>query len=200
MKNLAFIFFISYVFLQLLFLGSCKKQIKRQVSGDKAESLGEVNSNFDIFSPVSENQARQFVGTCQNCDSDDSSDSLHASISFNDSKDFSELARQKEAKFSDIPIPFGAEPIEECFVSSKHMVMLGYKISIMHSEVVKFYMQEMECLGWQSDACFDGPETLMIFKKPSKVCTVSIREIKETSRALRKKSQKQSKIIIFVQV
>lgn len=56
-------------------------------------------------------------------------------------------------------------------------IVLGYKSRMDIDSVVKFYNQEMEMYGWQVLSLFDGLEKLMIFKKPSRICSVSLRVI-----------------------
>lgn len=112
-----------------------------------------------------------------------------------------ELIRQKEAKLSDIPIPISSEPLIEYFKfknSSKGEIVLGYSSSMDIDSVVDFYNQEMEFLGWESGSFFNGIEKLMLFKKPSRLCSISIRDFKNRSRS--KKNSRDCKCEIIISV
>lgn len=84
-----------------------------------------------------------------------------------------------EAKLADIPIPFGLCCIER-FLSttqeSDEQVVMGYFASdTIAQELKTFYQCEMERFGWKEIAFFQGAELQLIFIRPRKLCTISIR-------------------------
>ncbi|HRN77663.1 MAG TPA: hypothetical protein PLU71_00315 [Candidatus Dependentiae bacterium] len=90
-----------------------------------------------------------------------------------------DLIQEQEAKLSDIPIPLNVLPILHFFkdqeISSSH-AMLGYISYDMSAvQVAEFYVHEMEWLGWQQVAYFNGIEQQLIFFKPGKICSISVR-------------------------
>ncbi|MFC1842099.1 hypothetical protein ACFLYU_00365 [Candidatus Dependentiae bacterium] len=226
----------------ILVISSCKKQIIR----DKPQVKNQVNSqcnlhdyqdiennageNKDVFSPVSERQAKQFANN-RNKNSTINSPDVNQRLdqsSHNFSQDFSEFVRQKEAKLSDIPIPLNSEPLREYFytllaqennrivqAAQTAQTVLGYTNAMNMSNIIMFYTQEMERLGWQSVASFDGFEKLLIFKKPFRFCSISIRSVpktglhssKNTRKKLKKRgsfassgqTQEHCKIVIYTQ-
>jgi len=211
----------------LLLVSSCKKQgiILNKKSCDKSCNKDSVKKKEagDVFSPVSESEAKQFAFSkfCSNFSKNFASTDAASHIRDlkGQARDFIEFVRQKEAKLSDIPVPLNAEPLQTYFQqtsSSKNScnnicnnIILGYKIADMYPKhrdyllnIVTFYLQEMERLGWKQVAFFDGFEKLIVFKKPSRFCTISIRDISQNSTEKKDLPEilKQAKIIICTQV
>ena len=91
-----------------------------------------------------------------------------------------EKHRQLEAKFFDIPTSL---MINLLSISSdrfsKHS-MLKYSSSLSRDNIKKFYIEEMDRLGWNQQYLFDGDEILIGFKMPGKFCTLIIRPVKKT--------------------
>ena len=112
-----------------------------------------------------------------------------------------QLVKQKEAKLSDIPVPINSDPLLKHFKSqtNKNEIILGYKSYMDASSISKFYNQEMEFFGWESVLFFDGIEKMMLFKKPSRFCSVSIRGIKGKACSKKNSSDHKCEIIVFVQ-
>lgn len=91
-----------------------------------------------------------------------------------------DFVRQQEARLTDVPIPLNAKPVPQSFwVDEKESagVMLTYTVSVPPHEIVSFYSQEMERFGWDHVASFDAHEYLLIFEKPGRVCSVSLRPV-----------------------
>jgi len=179
----------------ILLISSCKKQIRNKSS--LKNSTGEKK---DIFSPVSELEAKKFAGSQQAC-TKTKTNKINKTNNQNKSnlntQDFAELVRQNEAKLSDIPIPFNSEPIKDYFgfFAEEKKIIMGYKNYTKDLDIVTFYNQEMERLGWKNIAFFNGPETLMIFEKPSRLCSILLGESSRT-----RKAREHIKIIIFTQI
>lgn len=113
-----------------------------------------------------------------------------------------ELVKQKEAKLADIPVPMSADPIMEYFnaENSKRVVVLGYYSELEASKISKFYSQEMELYGWENVYSFDGLlEKSMLFKKPSRYCSISIRSNLSKSSFFKKNNYK-TQIVLFSQI
>lgn len=92
----------------------------------------------------------------------------------------SDFVRQQEARLTDVPIPLNAKPIpERCWIDEKESagVMLTYVVSTSPQEIVSFYVQEMERFGWDQTAYFNAHEHLLIFEKPGRVCSLSLRPV-----------------------
>lgn len=91
-----------------------------------------------------------------------------------------DIVRQQEARLTDIPIPLNAKPVPNCFwMDEKESagVMLGYRVTASLQEIVSFYSQEMERFGWDNVVCFDAHEHLLVFEKPGRVCSISLRPV-----------------------
>ncbi|MEX0940033.1 MAG: hypothetical protein WDZ41_01605 [Candidatus Babeliales bacterium] len=78
-----------------------------------------------------------------------------------------------EARIYDIPILIDAMP--EKIEEKDSGVFISYKATLSLQDIVHFYEDEMERLGWQLFASFEQFEQLLIFEKPSKIAAISIR-------------------------
>lgn len=82
----------------------------------------------------------------------------------------------QEAKQADIPIPLSAKPLSHHYYVDADRVMLGYRDTTLSSEdLISYYEQEMERLGWRSIFAVMGTEAVLQFEKPGRLCIVSIR-------------------------
>ena len=84
----------------------------------------------------------------------------------------------QEAKLSDIPVLLGAKRLEnegEVDIKSGQNVLM-FSSKFPQKEIVDFYEQEMERMGWQQLGSFSGKENILIFEKPYSVATVLVRE------------------------
>lgn len=91
-----------------------------------------------------------------------------------------DFVRQQEARLTDVPIPLNAKPVPKRFwidEGESAGVMLTYVVSTSPQEIVSFYSQEMERFGWDQTACFNAHEHLLIFEKPGRVCSISLRPV-----------------------
>lgn len=91
---------------------------------------------------------------------------------------------QQEARLTDVPIPLNAKPIPQyLWIDDKESagVMLAYIIpASARNTIVSFYSQEMERFGWEQIAFFNAPEQLLIFQKPGRICSISLRPTDHT--------------------
>ncbi len=82
----------------------------------------------------------------------------------------------QEAKQADIPIPMSATSLSRQYYADADRVMLGYRdYTLSPQDLVTFYEQEMERLGWRSIFAVSGYESMLQFAKPDRLCIVSIR-------------------------
>lgn len=89
-----------------------------------------------------------------------------------------ELVQLFEAKFADIPVPFGAKPIKEYFenaVIDAPEVSFGYVSKQSIDELALFYLTFMKQFDWCKLVQFSGIEQLLVFEKPSYTCIISLR-------------------------
>ncbi len=89
-----------------------------------------------------------------------------------------DVVQQQEAMLVDIPIPLYDErlPAYDPDADSKNnTIMLGYKTSLTVDNVIEFYTQQMERLGWNHVKLFKGSESLLQFESPDRLCTISVR-------------------------
>ena len=80
-----------------------------------------------------------------------------------------------DAQYTDIPLPVQTT-VHVITGSTARATGLTY-ISLFASEdLIKFYELEMERLGWKQLQLFTiACEVLLVFEKPEKLCTISIR-------------------------
>lgn len=85
---------------------------------------------------------------------------------------------QQEAMLADIPVPLYDQRIllDNTYGSTEqNAIVLGYKSTLSLEEIIQFYAAEMERLGWWQLMIYKGPESLLNFEKPGRLCTISIR-------------------------
>ncbi len=97
-----------------------------------------------------------------------------------------EVWREHEAKLYDIPIMLNAQPEQINTPNDTNQFALAYAIRSTLDEVQKFYVGQMERFGWQLHSSFEANERLLVFEKPSKLCSISLRSHKD-----------QTKVVIF---
>ena len=80
------------------------------------------------------------------------------------------------AKFSDIPdAPFAVNLLNLVIDENNHdQLQLFYTISIPVQDVLVFYEQQMERLGWDMIAQSNLHDNFLIFSKPNKICSLLI--------------------------
>jgi len=175
----------------LLSISSCKKQI---VKGKVLKGCRAQAEKNNIFSPVSESDAKKFVDASTK---KDRKNRINVNLVSVGAQDLDDIIQLHEAKLSDVPIPLNSEPLRECFdyCCADKKIILGYISDIKTLDVVKFYNNQMERLGWEKVALFEGFETLIIFKKPARFCSISVRECSCPNYS----KQEHTKIVIFTQ-
>jgi len=94
---------------------------------------------------------------------------------------------QIEAKLADIPLPLKTllEPQQVSFSAiDGTAVMRIYQVRLTADEVVLFYQQEMERMGWRQLSFFVGQESLLVFERPTRSCVVSIRSGRQSTELM----------------
>lgn len=75
----------------------------------------------------------------------------------------------------DIPVPIDAVEKRNYCCATSDVYTIGYTAPEKLEELIPFYKQQMELLGWQCGWETEGLEALLMFEKPHKHCAVSIR-------------------------
>jgi hypothetical protein len=91
-----------------------------------------------------------------------------------------DFVRQQEARLIDIPIPLHAKPEPKyCWIDEAESasVMLSYTFVTSPHDIASFYIKEMERSGWDQIMCLDACEYMLIFEKPGRVCSISLRPV-----------------------
>lgn len=87
--------------------------------------------------------------------------------------------RQQEARLIDIPIPIHADSLgfheQQLTDGDSDSLVLAYRVHLKQSDIRSFFEIEMERLGWNMMANVFDVESMLVFIKPTKVCTVSLR-------------------------
>ena len=93
-------------------------------------------------------------------------------------KEYQNYWRQYEARLYDIPITINAKPLSEYCTQCEpdQAIQLGYSTALSKENIIKFYQQEMERMGWLEYGIVCGYEFVVQFEKPRRFCTVSIRD------------------------
>lgn len=91
---------------------------------------------------------------------------------------------EQEARLYDIPLLIDAQPHQYFDQNNKSTVYITYHSHVNADDAMTFYLQEMECHGWQQLAVFDHQENLLIFEKPTKKCAISIRPVENNKKQI----------------
>jgi hypothetical protein len=84
----------------------------------------------------------------------------------------------QEARLSDIPVLMGAKRLENKgrVVLQDHQQAMFFKSMLPLRDVLNFYEQEMERMGWEQLSLFEGKETILLFEKPYSIVLVLLHE------------------------
>jgi len=84
---------------------------------------------------------------------------------------------ERESKLTDIPILPKAQPILEYFTAQDQTdgTSIGYCVEQNRSLLITFYQRQMANFGWRLQGQVDGAESVLLFKKPDRICIVSLR-------------------------
>ena len=169
-------FWVFVCSLSILLFSGCDKQQPKKVKNKSSSSYSWVTDRaFDaeppLYSPIVYQSSEQRE-----------IDNLEAKSTIRNQKGIAKnstgFVEELEAKLIDIPIPLSAKPLMRYYSSERDMntEILGYNVLMELKDVLDFYVQEMERLGWQRIGFCSGFESLITFTKPDKLCSISIRE------------------------
>lgn len=85
--------------------------------------------------------------------------------------------KHQGVRLIDIPIPLGVKFLDNYFFDNSY----AYFTNLKQQELISFYDEEMELEGWKKLTSFFGAESLIIFEKPNKHASISIRPQKNNS-------------------
>lgn len=77
-----------------------------------------------------------------------------------------------EARNPDIPFPIGLEPDYDFVPEPGLPTVFVFHAKQSIDQLRSYYLREMERCGWQHNAYFEGPHTVLNFEKPSRWCTI----------------------------
>lgn len=124
------------------------------------------------------NQSSDYADACAVAKGDPYKDLCESSWVEKSAHDSSYSVRQQEARLIDIPIPIHADSLgfhEDQLGADKDSLVLAYRVHLKQTDIRSFFEIEMERLGWNMVANVFDVESMLVFIKPSKVCTVSLR-------------------------
>jgi hypothetical protein len=80
--------------------------------------------------------------------------------------------REAEARYYDLPIPIGCQA---SFEDNERGILAQFKTALSIDEIREFYLAEMECFGWKLVTEFLGTESMLLFERPSRWLTITIK-------------------------
>ncbi len=90
--------------------------------------------------------------------------------------------RECEARMNDLAMPVGCKLIcDQIFANTVAYSTQRYSTH----ELIKFYVPEMERLGWNLIGWVENTQATMVFDKPRKMCVISIRNLAKNGRLAR---------------
>jgi len=148
-----------FLIIALCVLSSCgisKKIVKRN------SSVLHVSEDISSDDVVAAAKSKKIIQDCCDCSDND----LYQAISI-------------ETRLTDIPVPLGTCPLTNYFQkeveADENGLVLGYVCQLNLESLLRFYRREMSYLGWQCISEVDGNEALLLFEKPNRICSVSLR-------------------------
>lgn len=94
------------------------------------------------------------------------------------------LLAQLEAQLIDIPVPLSSEPVffDGFMCQTVEQGMLRYRAPLSIAELILWYSDQMELLGWQKVCVIEQDAfKYALFEKPTRVCTLSLEQTKNKS-------------------
>jgi hypothetical protein len=93
--------------------------------------------------------------------------------------DFEQVEAALEAKLTDIPTTIGSRIVSIVQISEQpYQLRVSFECTQNLSELNAFYSEQMIYNGWQTVATIAGDELMHIYKKPNKICVITIRSKK----------------------
>jgi hypothetical protein len=91
-----------------------------------------------------------------------------------------EALAEYEARLIDVPNHLSAQLIKGSVVDDNQgnqYIQLHYQLQTEPYEIRQFYTKEMERLGWCQYAVMLGTESLLVFEKPERICSIVLRPL-----------------------
>jgi len=88
---------------------------------------------------------------------------------------------KQEAMLVNIPLPLYDERILPSSLDTvdRDVIVLGYKSSLTPSQIIDFFLSQMERYGWKQLVLFAGFESILQFKNPDFYCTILVRSLEK---------------------
>ncbi|MDZ4153106.1 hypothetical protein, partial [Methylicorpusculum sp.] len=110
------------------------------------------------------------------------------------------LLREWETTLLDLPFPLGALPLSREHIQesvSSGQIFLAYTVALSAPDLTTFYEQEMERLGWQKMVVLPDFETTLIFAKPDRICSISLRAAPDDEFATEKENSPEFTLVVL---
>lgn len=91
-----------------------------------------------------------------------------------------ELSAEEQAKIHDIPFPSQVKPMK--LLLSDNQMVLSYFSRLSINELVDFFTARMDYWGWELVSAVEAVESCLLFSKPTKVCTITMRNEEQMTR------------------
>lgn len=106
------------------------------------------------------------------------------------------LSDEYEARLIDIAIPFGARLLDAYTdnENKNNEMVFSYVTPMSMEQVVAFYNEQMERLGWSCARHVRGHEQLLLFERPDRSCSITLRSTAHPKRV----DMRFTKIVIFI--
>lgn len=88
-------------------------------------------------------------------------------------EEYPKVTQEELARLHDLSFPLHAEPYK--LLSVDNQMIFAYATDHSHDELVAFYHAQMDYCGWEEISLLRGPESCLVFSKPSKLCTITLR-------------------------
>jgi hypothetical protein len=181
---------ISLLMVVGLVLVSCgPKRVQEKVIKNLSEQCDTQAKAADPFAELSLDDIRRNIECCD-------TEILIAGETPQDHGNRPIFSDEYEARLTDIAIPFGARLLDHYMngEGQQQETVLGYLSTMPLADVVAFYTEHMERLGWSCASHVRGHEQLLLFEKPERSCSVVIRSAAHPKRG----DTRLTKIVIFI--
>lgn len=83
-----------------------------------------------------------------------------------------------EAKLTDIPTTIGSRMVDIIQISEQpYQLRASFECTQNLAELNAFYTEQMIYHGWQTVATIAGDELMQIYKKPNKICVITVQQL-----------------------
>jgi hypothetical protein len=181
---------ISLLMIASIVLVSCgPKRVQEKVIKNLSEQRDVQTKAADPFAELSLDDIRRNIECCD-------TEVLIADEVAQDRGNRLMFSDECEARLTDIAIPFGARLLDHYMngQAQPQETVIGYLSTMKQVDVLAFYTEHMERLGWSCASHVRGYEQFLLFEKPERLCSVVIRSVTDPKRA----DTIFTKIVIFV--